>query len=107
MLSRSSQSSEGDPRCVMMVYTKNSVTVPWEHRKGGPSHLESGSGSFLGQGEMMAELSFFLSLSSSSFLELTHAGCVLLVEGKKGSRQQKNCTELRRHVRELDISGEL
>lgn len=76
-------------------------------QKRGPSHLESGSGSFLGQGEMTAELSFFLSLPSSFFLELSHAGYVLLVEGKKGSRQQKNCTELRRHVRELDISGEL
>lgn len=41
------------------------------------------------------------------FLELSHAGCVLLVEGRKGSRQQRNSIELRRHVREFGIFGEL
>ena len=41
------------------------------------------------------------------FLELSHAGCVLLVEGRKGSRQQKNSIELRRHVREFGIFREL
>lgn len=37
-------------------------------QKRGPSCLESGSGSFLGQGEMMAELVFFYLFLSPLFL---------------------------------------
>lgn len=72
--------------------------------KRGPLHLESGSSPWL---RWVLNWIFSPSLSSSFFLDLSHARCMFIGWRKEGFWQQKNCMKLQRHVRELGIFGEL